>query len=429
MTILHPSKPIGSIVVASLVALAAACSDGAGPGSGEVTVVLRRGSNAPTLSETGQPGGIRTPSNALEATPVSCPFQAAGVTIDEIYLQGEGGRTTLRSETVTIDLCDLGNQLLSLATDVQVPAGTYQEIRFVVSGGYVQDPADGSVYATAGYALPAELAPADGTLQTPSWDASGLKVNFSQPLTVDGAQKVVALDINIGQSFGKLAGGSGQWVMSPVIQAADISFTGSVRVRVALGSGVVLPEVGGTAVTFGDFEAVATHGVTQVSQAFDPVLGETVLFLSPHDTPYTVTLAIPAGLDIVFDPPSHAVTIHEGVPAPDVAFTLTSVILPAGAVNQPPTASFSSPARPSFNAMVGVPVEFNPTGTFDPEGAWGGTWDFGDGTTHNGTFGSLASFIVNHTYTSAGNYTVTWTAVDEQGATSVATTTAVVSAP
>jgi chitinase len=78
---------------------------------------------------------------------------------------------------------------------------------------------------------------------------------------------------------------------------------------------------------------------------------------------------------------------------------------------------------------VGVPVEFNPTGTYDPEGAWGGTWDFGDGSTHNGTFGSLASLIVNHTYASAGNYTVTWTAVDEQGATSVATTTAVVSAP
>ena len=34
------------------------------------------------------------------------------------------------------------------------------------------------------------------------------------------------------------------------------------------------------------------------------------------------------------------------------------------------------------------------------------------------------SHVVNHTYTAAGNYTVTWTVQDEQGATATATTTA-----
>jgi hypothetical protein len=424
------SLQLARLSVTSLLVLAAACSDTAGPSGGNVTVVLRRGSNAPTLSETGRRDGTRTPSTALQAAPATCPFPAAGVTIDEIYLQGAGGRTTLRSDPATVDLCDLGGQALLLVNQVEVPAGSYQGIRFVISGGYVQDPADGNVYATEGYALPAGVGPAGGILQTPSWGSSGLKVDFEHgPVTVDGGQKVIGLDIDLAQSFGRLAGGSSQWVMSPVIKAADISFTGSVRVRLQLGSGVTLPNVGGTQLTLAYFDAVATHGASQVAQAFDPVLGETVLFLSPHDTPYTITLGLPAGLDITADPASHAVQIDEGGSAPDVAFTLNSITLPLGASNSPPTADFASPTRPLFETTVGVPVQFDPTGTFDAEGAWGGTWDFGDGETHAGTFGSYASSVTTHAYTTAGNYTVTWTAIDEQGATAVATSTVTVRDP
>ena len=429
MTLLTSSRFVRS-PAAALLLLAAACSDSTGPGSGQVTVVLRRGSNAPTLSETGRRDGTRTPSAAVQAAPATCPFQAAGVTINEIYLQGEGGRTTLRSEPATVDLCDLGNQALLLVNGVEVPAGSYQEIRFVIGGGYVQDPADGSVYATEAYQLPAGLGPADGVLQTPSWGSSGLKVTFDHgPISVDGGQKVVGLDIDVARSFGKLAGGSSQWVMSPILTAADISFTGSVRVRLQLGAGVSLPDVGGTQLTFAYFDAIATHGASQVTQAFDPALGETVLFLSPHDTPYTITLGLPAGLDIAAEPASHAVEIHEGMTAPDVAFTLTSITVPVGSANAPPTADFASPTRPLFETTVGVPVQFNPTGTFDPEGAWGGTWDFGDGQTHTGTFGVFSSFVTTHTYAAAGNYTVTWTAMDEQGATAVATSTVTVKNP
>jgi PKD repeat protein len=410
----------------ALALLAACTSDGAGPGSGEVTLVLKRASAGPTLSETGKGFRTYTPNAAVAAAAVDCPFDAAAVTIDEIYLQGEGGQTTLRSEPATVDLCDLGNQALLLVQDVQVPAGSYQAIRFVISGGYLQDPADGNVYATSGYDLPAALAPADGPLQMPSWGSSGLKVDFEGgPITVQGDQKVISLDINVAQSFGK-PGGS-QWVMSPVIKAADISFTGSVEVRVALGEGVTLPTVDGTQVTLGDFDAIATHGTTTVTQAFDPVQGVTVFFLAPHDTPYTITLGIPASLEVVSTPASHAVTIHEGEAADPVTFTVSGANLPvAGPTNASPSAVFASPARPSFNATVGVAVQFDPTGTFDPEGAWGGTWDFGDGETFAGTFGSLASHKVSHAYTAAGNYTVTWTVTDEQGATAVATTTAFV---
>ncbi|MGH7629753.1 MAG: DUF4382 domain-containing protein [Gemmatimonadales bacterium] len=416
----------GALALATL----AACSDGAGPGSAEMTLVLKRGSTGPTLSETGRRSQIRTLNAAVHAVPLACPFQAAAVTIDEIYLQGDGGRTTLRSDPVTVELCDLGSQALVLVQDVPVPAGSYQELRFVVSGGYVQDAADGNVYATEGYELPAELAPADGVLQTPSWGSSGLKVNFDHgPVTVDGAQKVIALDFDLAQSFGKLAGGSSQWVMTPVIQASDISFTGSVQVRVELGDGVTLPTVEGTQVTFGDFDASATLDAAVVTQAFDPVQGRTTFFLSPNVSPYTITLGVPATLDVTSTPPSHAVTIHEGVEAAPVTFTLSTVsvaVVPAASSNRPPSANFASPQSPAFNVTVGVPVRFDPAGTFDPEGPWGGTWNFGDGQTFTGTFGNYPSHILDHTYAAAGNYTVTWTVQDEQGATDVATAIAAV---
>ncbi|HET8623178.1 MAG TPA: DUF4382 domain-containing protein [Gemmatimonadales bacterium] len=419
MTLPTTTRIVGALALTVL----SACSDGAGPGSsGEMTLVLRRASTAPTLSETGKPGGTYTPSFAVGAS--SCPFQAAAVTIDEIYLQGEGGQTTLREDPITVELCELGDQALLLVQDVEIPGGSYQSIRFVIRGGYVQDAVDGSVYATEGFDVPAALAPPDAPLQTPSWGSSGLKVDFAGgPVTVDGGQKVIALDVNVAQSFGKPAGSS-QWVMSPVITAGDISFSGSVRVRLELSQNVTLPVVEGTQVTLGDFNATAVHGTSTITQSFDPATGESVLFLSPHDTPYTITLGVPASLDVVSSPASHAVTIAEGDETAPVTFTVTSANLPVGSTNQAPSAVFSSPARPTFNATVGVPVNFNPAGTFDPEGAWVGTWDFGDGSSHTGTMGSSASHLVSHTYTAAGNYTVTWTVTDEEGATAVATTTA-----
>jgi hypothetical protein len=417
-----------------ILALAACSADGAaGPGGANMTVVLRRASSGPTLSETGQPSAIRTLAASAAATPTACPFQAAAVTIDEIYLQGEGGRTTLRSTPATVELCDLGSQALILVQDVAVPAGSYQDIRFVISGGFVQDAGTGTVYATAGYEVPTDVPPATGTLQMPSWGSSGLKVNFDHgPITIEGEQKVVALDFDVARSFGQAAGGASQWVMSPIITASDISFTGSLRVRLALAGGVTLPTVEGTPLTFSQFAAIATLGSTSETQAFDPVLGETVLFLSPQSSPYTVTLGVPGAVDVTSSPESHAVTIQEGVAAAQVTFTLNAVsvgAVPTEPDNLRPSATFSAPARPSFNATVGVPVQFNPSGTFDPEGAWVGSWDFGDGETFTGTLGSLASHVVSHTYATAGTYTVTWTVQDEQGATATATTSAVVTAP
>ena len=64
-------------------------------------------------------------------------LQEAVVTIDEIYLQGGGGKTVLLDEPVTVNLLDLADTTATLLEEVEVPEGTYQQLRFVISGGYI----------------------------------------------------------------------------------------------------------------------------------------------------------------------------------------------------------------------------------------------------------------------------------------------------
>ena len=86
----------------------------------------------------------------------------------------------------------------------------------------------------------------------------------------------------------------------------------------------------------------------------------------------------------------------------------------------PPTATFSiTPEQP----VVGDPIAFDASASEDPDGKivkW--VWDFGDENTGIGeTF--------NHTYASAGDYTVTLKVVDDHGIGRSNTTTLTVNAP
>ncbi len=87
-----------------------------------------------------------------------------------------------------------------------------------------------------------------------------------------------------------------------------------------------------------------------------------------------------------------------------------TVVLFVGVIgeNVPPRAAFSSFPNAT---RVGEPVFFDASPSFDPDGFivnW--FWEFGDGSTGNGTF-------VSHTYFNTGNYTVTLTVMDNRNAT------------
>ena len=264
-----------------------ACSDGGdGNGSGKVSVVL-----------TDAPGDI----------------QAAVVTIDEIYLQGSDGRTVLRDRDTTVNLLTLANDAATLVDEAIVPAGTYEQLRFVISGAYIEvegaTPGTSEIYATSpDYAGLPDGAVVTGELRAPSLGQSGLKVllggDDSFVVTEDAA--IVLVDFDVSQSFGHAAGNSGSWVMHPVIKGATITTAATIAVDVALGSGVTLPDIGGNPTTLAGFSATVTSSdnTTESLPLTDPESDGTwtaeFKFLLPGT--YAVALTPPVGLSITTDP-------------------------------------------------------------------------------------------------------------------------------
>lgn len=219
-------RKLGALALALALPLAACDSDGVTTGEmGEVTVLL-----------TDAPGN----------------FSQAVVTISGIYLQGtpgdDAGRVWLLEEgeddPVTTDLLTLRNDILELATNVEVPTGTYAQLRIIITGAFIEVEEEDDVsriFATQDY----EEAPdeVDGTLQMPSFAQTGLKVNLpGGAVQVTGTQQVLLVDFNVAESFGQEAGQAGMWVMEPVIHAIDFDLSGSITVTLSLGEDVELPE-------------------------------------------------------------------------------------------------------------------------------------------------------------------------------------------
>jgi hypothetical protein len=300
---LRPFIAAAAIALGAIAPLTS-CSDSTSAGNAKLSILL-----------TDAPGDVK----------------AAVVTIDEIYLQGSG-RVVLMDQPVTTDLLTLANSTADLVKDAVVPAGSYGQLRFVVSGAYIEvENGDGttSIYATspdyAGLPAGAQVA---GTLQTPSFDQSGLKVNLPDgALHLAAEEKILLVDFDVSQSFGHEAGGSGSWVMHPVLKATELQTTGDAAVTLSLGESVTLPTVGNAQVGLGDFEAVltasdmSTETLPFTDADSDGTFEADFHFLAPGD--YTVTVAGPSGVTFATDPVSANITVGSGGSA-SAAFKLTS---------------------------------------------------------------------------------------------------------
>jgi hypothetical protein len=267
-------------------------------------------------------------------------IEAAVITVSQVSLKGSGaqgegsGDVVLRSEPFTTDLLTLANDTADLVDDALVPHGTYQELRFVISGGYVVVLEDGErrLYASQGYGpLPAGMT-VFGELQMPSLSSSGLKVKFAQDADVtvssEQEQKVILVDFDVAQSFGHAAGNSNRWVMHPVIKGADLEFSGSVAVTLSAGTSP-LPQVDGVSLTPAAFSAVLVNVEgSEEPMAFtdtdaDGVFEARFLFLLPGT--YTLTVRGPPGVTFSTGPAlSQQVTVSGGAES-TVAFTLVDV--------------------------------------------------------------------------------------------------------
>jgi hypothetical protein len=261
--------------------------------------------------------------------------KAAVVTISEIDLQGSGGSRVLLNTPVTVDLLRLADTAAHLVRDVDVPSGTYAQLRFVITGGYIEvenSDATTSIYASSSDypGLPDDAVVA-GNLQMPSFAQSGLKVNLpSGSATLDGTARVFLVDFDVSQSFGHQAGASGQWVMHPVVKATDFELTGALTVQLRAGSNLTMPVVGSAPLTLANFTAVVTASDANTSSVVltddgDGTFQAVFPFLPPGDA--TVTFTAPTGVTFTTTPVVPAIVNVGSGQTTTSTFTLTSAAL------------------------------------------------------------------------------------------------------
>jgi hypothetical protein len=282
------------------------------------------------LAACGQDGTYR--DGAMSVSLTDAPggnITHAVVTIEQVYLQpggdsaGASGRVVLMDSARTVDLLTLADSAMDLFRDVTVPGGVYAQLRFVVSGGYLEvDQGDGTTKVYASSPDYAGLPPGttvDGTLQMPSFAQTGIKVQLpGGMLRIDGDQRFVLVDFDVAQSFGHGAGPD-TWVMHPVIRGADVSTTGSVHGTVRLGTGVTLADSAG----LGAFQ-VSLDGEVQALVALEGgAYGFEFPFLLPGS--HQLELIAPAGVSVTTTPALPLGVTVSGGASTAVDITITGV--------------------------------------------------------------------------------------------------------
>jgi hypothetical protein len=298
--------PAVAALALSMLLPLAGCGDSTGSGTGRLSIHLKDA-----------PGDVKH----------------AVVTISEIYLQGSG-RVVLMDEPVTVDLLTLANSTAELVKDAVVPSGSYAQLRFVVTGGYIEvENAGGgtSIYASSPtYEGLPQGAHVDGHLQMPSLAQSGLKVKLpGGSVKIAGDEQILLVDFNVARSFGKQAGNSGMWVMEPVLEATDFLATGGVTVTLQKDAAATMPVVNGAPLTLGDFKAVLSTAdgpqgeLALTDDDHDGTYEARFLFLAPGS--YTVDLEAPDGVTFTTTPSRPVtVTVTSGKMG-SVEFKLTDV--------------------------------------------------------------------------------------------------------
>lgn len=210
-----------TLTAACLLAALAACGGGGGEASGSGTLRL-----------------------ALTDAP-SCGYDEVNVTIERVRVhqsstaaESDGGWVDLVQDPAQrVDLLTLTNGLLMELGQTRLTAGTYRQLRLVLAENTVLNPLANSVLPTGGDEV---------ALKTPSAQQSGLKLRVNVAVATDQLADVV-LDFDACKSVVK-AGGSGQYLLKPVITAfprTATGVTGEVVASLANGSTTLALQQGG----------------------------------------------------------------------------------------------------------------------------------------------------------------------------------------
>lgn len=216
----------------------------------------------------------------------------ARIVIDEIAIMGDADESAvvLSTDDWEGDLLDLRNTFATLVDEVEVPVGSYHQVRLKITEGCIETE-EGDVFATDGFDACGEPT---GRLQMPSYAQSGLKIQLPPEAEVrTEGRTIVLLDFNVAESFGHEAGNSNMWVMTPVVRATEFELSSNVTVNVALADTVTLPDT----VALTDF-AISIDGEPGLLIEAD---GSTLLrYLVSGER--TIEILPPAGFVITTDP-------------------------------------------------------------------------------------------------------------------------------
>jgi len=159
----------------------------------------------------------------------------ANVTINKIEVRkaqagsDESPFLVLSEDEFSYNLLDLQNGLTADLVKIEVPAGDYDLVRLYVASADIKLK-DETVY----------------NLKVPSGDATGIKIFIDPTIRVVGGLTTdLVLDFDVSQSFvvqgdPYTTAGINGFIFKPVIRAADMSITGSLKGRVIDSEGSVL---------------------------------------------------------------------------------------------------------------------------------------------------------------------------------------------
>jgi hypothetical protein len=289
--------------------------------------------------------GSDTALISLALTDEAGDVAAVWVEIDEIYLQGGGneGRVTLLDQDQAdalgqIELTELAGTTLDLVGEVEISAGNYGQLRFVIEGAVLET--EGGEVFTFNAAHPDGTA-STGDLNCPSCDQTGVKVQLpGDEANLASGSHLLVLDFDVFQSFGRAAGNSGMWVMAPVIRGAEVGFTGSIAGTVDVERDanqdplVTIPECpAGTPRDLTSFVPTAT-AQTLVDDLGQPLMATTEVavdgtfslgFLSPdsYDLGFVADIDFD-GATLTFEADAPGVVAVASGGSGDVAYTITA---------------------------------------------------------------------------------------------------------
>lgn len=286
----------------SIALLAAGCGGGGGIGG------------------TGAPMGTMRVS--LTDAP-ACGYDEVNITVERVRVHrsasADPGDPTGWSDIVVdpalrrVNLLDLTNGALAELGEIELPAGTYQQIRLVLAPNTGTTPPANSVVLSD---TKEEIA-----LTTPSAQQSGLKLNADVEVPAGKVLDVV-LDFDACKSVVK-RGNSGRYNLKPVISVIPLLADAGLRVI-----GYVDPALVGPATT------------VSVQTAASGVPPTVVKATVPDSTGRFVLRPVPEGsYALVVSSPSHATAVMTGVPvvaaAPTVVSSAAFPLAPAAAASAP----------------------------------------------------------------------------------------------